>query len=568
MHPNAYLLANYVDENGAGHSGSVFAKSRVLEIELATNMVSIRSETDTTKSPRWIAQDIALAEDTIVAMRELDPAAPLTSIALTDGTRTVLAPDVKVGGMALVSALNNGRVYVATFDGVDEIDVNAGSKRNISPVDDNHPLTFSQVRSIGFDLANNRVIIGEARVPSPRPVWIDRIGVSPLQNRGCMDAGRRAKQGERESSAIDTRSNETVSAAEGKRMDFGELDDGTRIEAVELSNGRGVSARVITLGATVQALSVPDRDGNSADIVLGYASPRQYLKDPQYFGATVGRYANRIKEGRFTLEGVEYRLPTNDGPNHLHGGPSGLDKVVWTLDSVESGSPARAVLTCVSPDGDGGYPGTLEVTAIYSLGDPNDLTVEYRATTDKPTIVNVTNHSYFNLAGEAGNATVMAQRLRLFADRFTPVDATLIPTGERRDVVGTPFDFREPKPIGRDIRDGSSRQIVFGRGYDHNFIVNGEAGTLRAAATIEDPVSGRVLELLVTAPGVQVYSGNGLDATTVGKSGRVYRPGDALCLEPQVFPDSPNQPDFPSARLDPGETYINKMVFRFSTAGF
>jgi aldose 1-epimerase len=354
-------------------------------------------------------------------------------------------------------------------------------------------------------------------------------------------------------------------AAEVERIDFGALDDGTRIEAVELSNSHGMSVRILTLGATLQSLSVPDRNGESEDIVLGYRSAQDYLDEPQYFGATVGRYANRLGGGRFSLDGKEYALPTNDGKNHLHGGPKGLDKVVWTLQSVEEGVPARAVFTYRSLDGDGGYPGTLDVTAIYSLGDDNELTIEYRAATDKSTIVNITNHSYFNLAGEAGNATIMDHLLTLVADRFTPVDATLIPTGEQRAVAGTPFDFRKAKPIGRDLRDAASEQIRFGRGYDHNFIVNGKPGRLRLGARLEDPESGRVMELRMTAPGVQFYSGNFLDGTTAGKSGRMHRQGDALCLEPQVFPDSPNHPDFPSARLDPGETYLNKMVFRFST---
>lgn len=357
-----------------------------------------------------------------------------------------------------------------------------------------------------------------------------------------------------------------VAAAEAKRMEFGKLDDGTKIEAVELSNAHGVTARIITLGASIQSLVVPDRQGRSADIVLGYATAAEYLAKPQYFGATVGRYANRIAAGQFTLDGKHFTLATNDGPNHLHGGAQGLDKVVWKLESVSSGSPARAVLSYISPDGDGGYPGTLKISATYSLNDQNELSVEYRATTDKPTIVNITNHSYFNLAGEAGNADVMDHRVTLFAEAYTPVNETLIPTGERRSVAGTVFDFREPQAIGRRIRDGRDEQIRFGRGYDHNFIVKGADGTLRPAARVEDPQSGRVLELLTTAPGVQFYSGNFLDGTSTGKSGRVYRQGDALCLEPQVFPDSPNHPDFPSARLDPGKTYVNTMVYRFSTA--
>jgi aldose 1-epimerase len=354
-------------------------------------------------------------------------------------------------------------------------------------------------------------------------------------------------------------------AAEARRIDFGELDDGTRIEAVELSNDLGMSARIMTLGATVQSLSVPDRTGTSGDIVLGYATAAEYLAKPQYFGATVGRYANRIAKGRFTLDGHEYVLETNDGPNHLHGGIHGLDKVVWKLETAETGSPARAVFSWSSPDGAGGYPGKLDVRATYSLGDDNTLSIVYQAQTDKPTIVNITNHSYFNLAGEDGNTDIMEHRLTIDADRYTPVDSTLIPTGELRPVAGTPFDFREAHPIGLHVREGQDQQIRYGRGYDHNFVINGETGSLRRAVVVEDPASGRVMELWTTAPGVQFYSGNFLDATTVGKSGRVYRQGDALCLEPQIFPDSPNHAYFPSARLDPGKTYENKMEYRFST---
>jgi aldose 1-epimerase len=355
-------------------------------------------------------------------------------------------------------------------------------------------------------------------------------------------------------------------AAEVTRMNFGALGDGTRIEAIELSNSSGVTARIITLGATLQSLSVPDRQGSSADIVLGYSTADEYLEKPQYFGATVGRYANRIARGRFALDNTEYSLPRNDGNNHLHGGPQGLDKVVWKVESASGGPMAEVVLSHRSPDGAQGYPGTLDVTAIYTLSDRNELAVEYRATTDKPTIVNITNHAYFNLAGEAQGQDVMAHRLTMVADRYTPVDETLIPTGELRQVAGTVFDFREAETIGQRIRDGGDQQIRFGRGYDHNFVINGVAGSLRPGARVEDPHSGRIMEVLTTAPGIQFYSGNFLDGTTVGKSGRVYRQGDALCLEPQIFPDSPNQPDFPSPRLDPGDTYMNKMVFRFSTA--
>ncbi len=236
---------------------------------------------------------------------------------------------------------------------------------------------------------------------------------------------------------------------------------------------------------------------------------------------------------------------------------------MWAIDSV---SDSSVVLSHVSPDGAGGYPGTLRVTATYALNDANELAIEYRATTDKPTVVNFTNHSYFNLGGEGSGRNVLDHRLTLFAQRFTPVDARLIPTGERRAVAGTPFDFTRGREIGAGIRDGRDEQIVLGRGYDHNFIVDGVIGTLRPAARVEDPRSGRVLEVLTTAPAVQLYTANHLNGTTLGKKSRLYRQSEALCLEPQVFPDSPNQPDFPSARLDPGQTYTHRIVFRFSTA--
>lgn len=359
---------------------------------------------------------------------------------------------------------------------------------------------------------------------------------------------------------------QTTMAAEAKRTSFGALSDGRKVEAVELSNANGVSARIVTLGAAIQALSVRDAKGQSADIVLGYNTAAEYLAKPQYFGVTVGRYANRIAKGKFTLDGKTYTLALNDGSNHLHGGKQGFDKVLWTIDSMKSGSPASVVMSYTSPDGEEGYPGTLKVTATYSLNDKNELAIDYKATTDKPTIVNITNHAYFNLAGEASNEGILGHRLMLAADAFTPVDATLIPTGEKQPVAGTPFDFRKPTLIGARVRDGRDEQMRFGRGYDHNFVVNGAAGTMRLAARVEHPGSGRVMELLTTAPGVQFYSGNFLDGTSVGKGGHIYRQGDALCLEPQVFPDAPNQKGFPSARLDPGQTYSNSMILRFSTA--
>jgi aldose 1-epimerase len=356
-----------------------------------------------------------------------------------------------------------------------------------------------------------------------------------------------------------------LAAVEAKRVDFGTLQDGSRVAAAELSNSNGLSVRIIALGAAIQSLTVPDRRAVREDVVLGYDTPSEYLAKPQYFGATVGRYANRIAHGKFTLDGHEYSLETNDGPNHLHGGVHGLDKVLWKIDEVTSGPPARVVLSHTSPSGAGGYPGTLTITATYTLNEHHELAVEYRASTDRPTIVNITNHSFFNLAGQGD---VLDHRLQLAADSFTPVDATLIPTGERRSVAGTPFDFRQAHAIGQSIRDGRDEQLRFGRGYDHNFVIAGEPDRqgLRSAARLEDPVSGRVLEVLTSAPGVQFYSGNFLDGTVVGKGGRVYRQGDALCLEPQVFPDAPNHADFPSARLDPGREYVNMIVFRFSVS--
>lgn len=357
-----------------------------------------------------------------------------------------------------------------------------------------------------------------------------------------------------------------AAAVEADRSVFGELADGRIVEAVLLKNARGVAARIITLGATLQSLRAPDREGNLDDVVLGYDSAAEYLDKGQYFGVTVGRYANRIAGGRFELEGTRYRLETNDGAHHLHGGTEGFDRKLWEIDRVESGEQAKVVLTHVSPDGAGGYPGTLSATAIYTLNDDGELTVQYRAETDAPTIVNLTNHSYFNLAGQEAPESVMDHRLTLHAGRYTPVDAGLIPTGEIRPVAGTPLDFTASTRIGDRIRHPHP-QLRHGRGYDHNFVVNGDAGELRLAARVEDPHSGRVLELLTTAPGVQFYSGNFLDGSVTGKGGRSYRQGDGLCLEPQTFPDSPNQPGFPSPRLDPGETYRNVMVLRLGTFG-
>jgi aldose 1-epimerase len=356
-------------------------------------------------------------------------------------------------------------------------------------------------------------------------------------------------------------------AARATRADFGTTPDGTPVEAVVLTSAAGITARIITYGATLQSLLVPDRDGRTADVVLGYPDLDGYVRRPQYFGATVGRYANRIAGAGFDLGGRHYLLAANDGPNALHGGERGFDKVVWRISDMTSAAAAAASVTLayVSPDGEEGYPGTLRTRVTYSLDDDGILTTSYEATTDAPTVVNLTHHSLFNLAGVLSGRSVLGQRLMVSADEFTPVDATLIPTGERRPVAGTPFDFTESREIGARMRDASDAQIVVGRGYDHNFVLRGGVvQTPRLAARMEDPVSGRVMELFTTEPGLQVYSGNFLDATVIGKGDVAYRQGDGLALEPQKFPDSPNQPSFPSARLNPGDTYRQVSWYRFS----
>ena len=350
------------------------------------------------------------------------------------------------------------------------------------------------------------------------------------------------------------------------RTVFGTLPDGRTVEEVTLTNGKGVTARILSWGALLRCLDVPDRAGKPADVVLGYNDLAGYLAKPNYFGVSVGRYANRIRAGRFTLDGQAYTLATNDGPNALHGGVAGFDKRLWTITGVTGGAAPSVTLRYVSPDGEEGYPGTLTATATYRLDDTNTLTVTYAATTDKPTIVNLTNHSFFNLAGEGSGRSILDQTLTIPAERYTPVDATLIPTGEHRPVAGTPFDFRMPTVIGARIRDGRDVQIARGRGYDHNWVVTGApTAEPHLVARVDEPGSGRVLEIASTQPGVQFYAGNFLDATAVGKSGLAYRQSDALALEPELFPDTPNQPAFGSARLDPGQTYRNVITYRFST---
>lgn len=357
-------------------------------------------------------------------------------------------------------------------------------------------------------------------------------------------------------------------AATAKRAPFGALADGTKVEAVTLSNSHGVSARIMTLGAILQSLNVPDRNGKVDDIVLGYDDAQTYYASDQYFGASVGRYANRIAKGKFVLDGKSYQLAINNPPNALHGGVKGFNKRMWKIMTVTNGPEASVVLQYVSADGEEGYPGKLTVLAAYSLNEQNELKIEYSATTDKPTILNLTNHSFFNLAGMKAMRDTMDEKLTINAGRYTPIDKTSIPLpGPGRSVAGTVFDFRKATAIGARIRDGHDEQIRIGKGYDHNFVIDGPAGTLHPGARLEDPYSGRVMDMIITAPGIQFYSGNFLDggATAIGKMNHAYRQGDAVVLEPQTFPDSPNRPDYPSPRLDPGKTYSNVMVYRFST---
>ena len=356
-------------------------------------------------------------------------------------------------------------------------------------------------------------------------------------------------------------------AAEATRAPAGTLADGTVVEAITLKANNGVSAVILSYGATLQKLFGPDREGRIADVVLGYDRPSDYVDHPNYFGVTVGRYANRIGGGKFTLDGKSYQLPQNDGDNSLHGGGKGFDKAAWTVVSVKSGPKAEVVLGHRSPDGDAGYPGTLSATVTYSLDEAGNLGIAFEARTDKPTIVNMTNHAIFNMAGEGAPQGAMDHLLTIPAGHYTPVDAKLIPTGELRPVAGTVFDFRAPRRIADGLRDGTDQQIVYGRGYDHNFALDaGLTAKPKLAARLEDPQSGRVLEVLTTEPGVQFYAGNFLDGTLVGKAGHLYRMGDGIALEPQKFPDAPNHPDFVPARVDPGKPYRHVMIYRLSTA--
>jgi aldose 1-epimerase len=349
--------------------------------------------------------------------------------------------------------------------------------------------------------------------------------------------------------------------ARAERRPFGKLPDGEAVELFTLSRPSGLKVAITSYGGYLVSLLAPDRTGRLTDVVLGYPDLAGYLGDTVFLGSLIGRYANRIAQGRFTLGGRAYALATNDGPNHLHGGKAGFGRRLWR-GAIVSG-PARDALELrlTSPDGEEGYPGTLDVTVVFSLTADQGLRIDYAATTDAETIVSLTCHACFNLAGE-GSGDVLGHELQVEAEEFTPVDATLIPTGERRRVEGTPLDFRSPTAIGAHVGD-ADEQLKVGGGYDHYLILRGQAGALRPAARVVEPRSGRALEVLTTEPGLQLYSGNFLDGSIVGKSGRAYGRRGGLCLEAQRFPDSPNRPEFPSAVLRPGQAYRQTTVYRF-----
>jgi aldose 1-epimerase len=350
----------------------------------------------------------------------------------------------------------------------------------------------------------------------------------------------------------------TSQAASIKKQPFGKTQEGKQVELYTLTNSTGIEVAIATYGGTIVSLKAPDRTGKMGDVVLGLATVKSYQQNTAYLGALIGRYGNRIGNGRFTLNGVEYKLPQNNGQATLHGGPKGFDKVMWTAKEVPNGLE----LTYLSADGEEGFPGNLSVKVVYTLNDDNELQMDYSATTDKDTVVNLTNHAYFNLAGE-GQGDILGHVLTIHADRFTPTDAGQIPTGELKPVEGTPFDFRTPHGIRARINE-KDEQLARGAGYDHNFALNRKGAGMELAARVVEPQSGRVLEVLTTEPGIQFYSGNFLDGTLIGKSGKAYKQRYGFCLETQHYPDSPNQPAFPSTELKPGQHYHTTTIYKFS----
>ena len=357
-----------------------------------------------------------------------------------------------------------------------------------------------------------------------------------------------------------------VSASAGKhaiaKEAFEKTTEGKAVEVYTLTNSHGLEVRVMNFGGIVLSLRVPDRNGKLDDVVLGFDSLEPYFTNNPHFGSIIGRYANRIANGKFTLDRVEYTLPKNDGPNTLHGGVKGFDKALWRAEPSENKKGVALVLRYTSKDGEEGFPGNLQTKVTYTLTDTDELAIDYQATTDKATPVNLTSHGYFNLAGQ-GTGDVFAHELLINADRFTPVDKNLIPTGELLPVKGTPLDFTASIPIGARIHD-NYQQLVLARGYDQTFVINRKGPGLELAARVHEPSTGRILEIYTTEPGVQFYSSNFLDGTLTGKQGRVYQQHYAFCLETQHFPDSPNHPSFPSTILRPGRTYHSRTVYKFS----
>lgn len=342
---------------------------------------------------------------------------------------------------------------------------------------------------------------------------------------------------------------------------FGTTPDGTRVDIITLVNSRGAQLQVLTRGAVIHALRVPDRDGVLDDVVLGYDTILDYVMDDLYIGGVIGRYANRIRNGRFELDGRVYEVPVNQSPNHLHGGPAGFHTTMWHADITSPAGSQAVLLARTSPDGEEGYPGSLAVDVVYTLTDDNDVVIDYRASTDHATPINLTQHSYVNLRG-AGCETIHEHELTVWADGYLPIDKTSIPLGRIEPVANTPFDFTQPHAIGPRLAEGHP-QIESARGFDHCYVLRGESGELKRAAELHEPRTGRTLEILTTEPGIQLYTGQFLKPMK-GKDGRTYGPYSGLCLETQHFPDSPNQPQFPSVILRPGERYYSKTVFRFS----
>lgn len=347
-----------------------------------------------------------------------------------------------------------------------------------------------------------------------------------------------------------------------KKDSFGALPDGTLVDIYTLTNAKGMEIRATNYGGIVVSLRVPDKKGVVDDVALGFDDLKGYLENNPHFGSLIGRYGNRIAKGKFTVDGKDYTLAKNNGPNTLHGGLKGFDKMVWHAEPFENRDGVGIILTYTSKDGEEGFPGNLKVKVTYTLKADNEWDIDYEAVTDKATPVNLTQHTYFNLAGE-GKGDILGHVMKLNASRFTPVDETLIPTGELRSVKGTPMDFTEPAPIGSRI-DADYEQIRLGHGYDHNFVLDGKGDVAALAARVKDPSSGRVLEVYTTEPGVQFYTGNFLDGTLTGKQGHVYQRRYGFCLETQHFPDSPNHPDFPTTVLRPGQTYHSRTIYKLS----